>query len=655
MTKVCYTVPGMIRENANPPGKLRLTRWAFAAGLLFWILSPCERLDALVIQDPAVEQLRTRAIQKAVGRANPSLIRLDIFSRTKPQLKVGTGVVISKEGYILTSSFFVPDSETILVADLNGSRVNTQLIGIDRPRALALLRLDTEQTLVPIEIEPKVPEPGSTAIAVGKVFSGGHPNVSVGIVSAVNRIWGRAMQTDARISPLNYGGALLNLHGKAVGILSPVSPVSENRTLDSDWYDSGIGFAVPIQDALDSAQRIKNNGDLQFGKLGIRFRDNNLYRNDLTVEFCFPGSPARESGMRAGDRITHVDGQPVKSLSRFKFATGRYYAGDNVEISVDRKGTAKSFKMTFASKLQVFKYPYLGILPDSEFSGPGVRIKSVDRMLPKSGLKPGEIIEQVEKTPVRSVSDLESQIAEHRIGDTLELQVRSDGELRTIKTRLSSQRELAGIDSFEIDSTGALHKSRKRTIEISGYRNRCVLTQPLDAKVRVNTVFLILAESPDDPRVGQWDRLVSHPGLATITVYPTELDGWQVEEVQAIRNGLARGLQELGNREDVHLGLMMGEKSQKIGLRLIHENRARIRAVLMMDPEFDASLAFPFAEPGRPLFFLLMGDGPRPVGMLVLQKMIQDNGLPAAIAPLDENSGKRFQTIIRWIQGTRRI
>ena len=80
---------------------------------------------------------------------------------------------------------------------------------------------------------------------------------SVGIISAVGRIWGRAMQADAKISPVNYGGPLVDLYGRVLGVIVPADPRSEGETAGVEWYDSGIGFAVPLEDILAALPRLK--------------------------------------------------------------------------------------------------------------------------------------------------------------------------------------------------------------------------------------------------------------------------------------------------------------------------------------------------------------------------------------------------------------
>ena len=110
-----------------------------------------------------------------------------------------------------------------------------------------LLKVDVEEKLpVPEAVPESEIHVGQWAIALGRTFDTAQPNMSVGIVSGLNRIWGKAMQTDAKISPSNYGGPLVDIRGRVLGVLVPLSPDKHEDVAGVEWYDSGIGFAVPL-------------------------------------------------------------------------------------------------------------------------------------------------------------------------------------------------------------------------------------------------------------------------------------------------------------------------------------------------------------------------------------------------------------------------
>src|SRR5262249_15456510 len=151
----------------------------------------------------------------------------------------------------------------------------------------------TPGTKLPIpEATPKKEmEIGLTAIAVGRTLTPETetmPSVSVGIISALNRIWGKALQTDAKVSPTNYGGPLSDGQGRVLGVLGPASPRAEGETAGFEWYDSGIGFAVPLEDLNAVLPRMKKGTEkepvvLRRGYLGVLMRSALEYEGAPTI------------------------------------------------------------------------------------------------------------------------------------------------------------------------------------------------------------------------------------------------------------------------------------------------------------------------------------------------------------------------------------
>ena len=118
---------------------------------------------------------------------------------------------------------------------------------------------------------------GQWAIAVGRVFRRDQPNISVGIVSAMNRVWGKAIQTDAKISPANYGGPLVDLQAACSACSCPCRRMETGEMAGVEWYDSGIGFAVPLEHINRVLDRLKKGEDLQPGLLGVSLKTGDPY------------------------------------------------------------------------------------------------------------------------------------------------------------------------------------------------------------------------------------------------------------------------------------------------------------------------------------------------------------------------------------------
>ena len=211
-----------------------------------------------------------KAFRAAVNRIEPWVVRLETIGglQRAGKLRFGdgptTGLIVDGQGHIVSSSFnFLRKPDSIIVQMADGSRKAARLLGTDNSRKLVLLKIELDDKApidknhVPEMANKKNIRVGQWAIAVGRTFPGNRPNISVGIVSAVNRIQGKAIQTDAATSPNNYGGPLIDIHGRVMGLLTPLSPQSNSQTTGFEWYDSGIGFAIPAADVLRSVELMK--------------------------------------------------------------------------------------------------------------------------------------------------------------------------------------------------------------------------------------------------------------------------------------------------------------------------------------------------------------------------------------------------------------
>ena len=221
---------------------------------------------ALAAQDD-ISLREERAIQSAVAAVAPSVVRIETLGglETVGGVLVGTGpttgLVISPDGYIISSAFnFVQKPTQTLVYLNDGKRLAATIVSTDFNRKLVLLKVEAKDLPVAVTAPLKDIQVGQWAIAIGRTYGDGtRPNVSAGIISAKNRIWSKAIQTDAKISPGNYGGPLVDIGGRVMGVLAPLAQDNAGASGSAsgaaeiagvDWYDSGIGFAIPIEHVL---------------------------------------------------------------------------------------------------------------------------------------------------------------------------------------------------------------------------------------------------------------------------------------------------------------------------------------------------------------------------------------------------------------------
>ena len=285
------------------PNHLRISRAAVVAAtaLLFAAAAP------LVAADD-VSQREEQAIKAAVERVAPSVVRIETFGGLERigSLLIGTGpttgLIVSADGYIASSAFnFVQKPSQILVHLPDGTRLPATLVATDHSRMIVLLKVKLpagKELPVPVAAPQDAIAVGQWSLAVGRTYESAKPSVSVGIISAINRIWGKAMQTDAKISPNNYGGPLVDIEGRVMGVLVPLSPMASDELAGVEWYDSGIGFAVPLEGINKMLPRLEKGEDLYGGLLGISMKGMNIYDDEAELAAVQPNSPAYQAGLK---------------------------------------------------------------------------------------------------------------------------------------------------------------------------------------------------------------------------------------------------------------------------------------------------------------------------------------------------------------------
>lgn len=310
------------------------------------------------------------AIRAAVDRVAPAVVRIETVGGLERvgQVLFGagptTGLVVDPAGYVISSAYnFVNRPASILVRWPDGVRKPAKLVATDHSRMLVLLKVEADASNFPrplgeglgvraFEIATRQDlRVGQWTIAVGRTFESDRPNLAVGILSALGRVWGKAIQTDAAVSPNNYGGPLVDIHGRVLGVLAPLSPEADDEMAGVEWYDSGIGFAIPIEDVQKVLPRLKRGEDLYPGRVGVSFKGSNLYTGEPIIAECRPKSPAAEAGLKAGDRIVKIDGRNITRIAEVKEAIGRRYAGEKVRVTVLRGQERIEREITLADRI----------------------------------------------------------------------------------------------------------------------------------------------------------------------------------------------------------------------------------------------------------------------------------------------------------------
>ena len=348
---------------------------------------------------------------------------------------LGSGVIVSPDGYILTNNHVVNNASEIQVALNDGRQFTAKVVGTDPQTDVALIKINADNLPVLILADSDKVEIGDVVLAVGNPFGIGQ-TVTKGIVSAKDRTTSGDgdedfIQTDAAINPGNSGGALVDTDGRLVGINSAI--------LTHSGGNQGIGFAVPSNLCRWVMDSLVKNGRVERGLLGVMIQNltpdlAKAFKLDRTtgalVGDVSPDSPADKAGLKSGDVITQFNGQPIQDASQLKLRVAESAPGSIAQLSVSRNGESKTFDVTLGSlpDKQVAKADgNRGTARKEALAGVGVAdldqntraelnipanvhgavITQVapDSAAYEAGLRTGDVITELNRQPVRNAQD----------------------------------------------------------------------------------------------------------------------------------------------------------------------------------------------------------------------------------------------------------
>ena len=274
------------------------------------------------------------------------------------QSGAGSGVIISQDGYILTCAHVVDGATSVKVQLQNGETYDATIVGSDATSDIAVLKIEATGLTPAVIGDSSALAVGETVVAVGNPLGTLSNTVTDGIISALNREVTvedndmTLLQTNASISPGNSGGGLFNANGELIGVVNAKSSYSEAE---------GIGFAIPIDSAMEIAQQLIENGAVIRPALGVKILDvmdantasqlgvsaTGVYVMEVTA-----GGGAEAAGVQAGDRIIAVDDTAVSSSNSVKSYLADKQVGDTVNLQVEREGKVLTLTVTLGSGAQ---------------------------------------------------------------------------------------------------------------------------------------------------------------------------------------------------------------------------------------------------------------------------------------------------------------
>jgi serine protease Do len=362
---------------------------------------------------------------------------------------LGSGVIVSPDGYILTNNHVVGDASEIQVVLNDGRQFTAKVIGTDPQSDVALIKINAENLPALTLTDSSKVEIGDVVLAIGDPFGVGE-TVTKGIVSAKDRVTSGDgdedfIQTDAAINPGNSGGALVDTDGRLIGINSAI--------LTRSGGNQGIGFAVPSNLCRWVMDSLVKNGQVERGLLGVTIQNltpdlaKAFNLNQMTgalIGDVSSGSPADKAGLKSGDVITQFDGKPVQDASQLKLRVAETTPGSKVPVVVDRNGQDKTFDVTLGTMPgnkvaeangtngSARKEALAGVdvtdlnqnvrselnIPDN-VHGAVISQVAPDSAAYEAGLRPGEVITELNHQPVKDAQEAVADTEHPTSGQTL--------------------------------------------------------------------------------------------------------------------------------------------------------------------------------------------------------------------------------------------
>lgn len=519
---------------------------------------------------------RARAVRAAMEQVAASVVTVELIGVTEPaEGEVAAdaptvAVAIDDERHFLASVLAVRGNPTsILLVTPSGRRGVATVVARDEARQIILLR--SEEDLGGDEGEVKAlrlwegeATVGQTVIAVGRHAGSQSAAVSTGILSGTDRNWGLALQTDARVSSAFYGGPLVDLRGRVLGIIVPMVPDGGAEN-DTAWYDSGIAFAIPSAALVRRLPGLMRGEDVRRGLVGIVPKESDPYVESTEIAAVRPRSPAARADLQPGDVVRAIDSVEIRSHREIKQLLGGRDAGETVTLRIARGGEVSEKMVTLADSIPPLVPQRIGITVRQENVPPAdaptagapaaeapqrvapseVVVSGTVAGLPADGkLQIGDRIRSLNGNPVDDVSALRRQVFSADPEQPLVLVISRDGQLSEVQLR-STAIAMTDPQSFPESLRYASPEDEKweiREFAMPDIGNAAVLVAPVPtaAGLRAAAVdprlgLAVLLADPGETDLKRaaetWLEPARTAGMIVCIVAPLAEDRWNPEEI----------------------------------------------------------------------------------------------------------------------------
>ncbi len=340
-----------------------------------------------------------------VERTLPSVVR--VVTASGPARGEGSGVILSRDGYLLTNSHVVQGATRITVQLADEREFPAEIVAADTPTDIAVLKVDAKGLeSITFGDSGKV-RIGDYALAIGNPFGVG-TTVTLGIISAKNE--GDYIQTDAAINPGNSGGPLLNTAGELIGINTAI--------LSPSGGSNGVGFALPSNLARFIMSELITKGRVDRGYMGVGLQPIDqvlaealgVRRGAAVIADVAPGSPAARAGLQKGDVVVAMNGRVMRDFVRMRLFVAQAQPGATVRMTIARQEAEQDVTVTLERKPQPVATTSLAGAEIADHAGE-LAVTSVEGPSADAGLRAGDVIVAAGRKPVAGIAALRQEMA----------------------------------------------------------------------------------------------------------------------------------------------------------------------------------------------------------------------------------------------------
>ena len=624
------------------------------------------------VQAQDLQSLEAESIKAAVNEVADSVVRietvggLEIVGKTLVGTGPTTGLVISEDGHIVSSAFNFAQKPTSILVTVPGheTRLPAKLVARDESRSVVLLKVEPKKPLkTPKVVSRDDLVVGQWTIAMGRTFSADTVSMSAGVLSAKHRIWGKAVQTDCKVSPANYGGPLIDIQGRVIGVLVPMSPRGTGDMAGAEWYDSGIGFAAPLESMIKRLDQWSKGEDLKPGILGIGLKGNDVYAVPAEVASVRIKSPAAEIGIKAGDTIVEINGQPVTRQAQLKHALGPLYGGDKVSVKVKREGKEVDLgETTLVSELVPYVSPYFGVLPVGDADQFVVRHVLAGSPAEEQGVLPGDILLKWNDRDTPNEEAARVAASDSEAGDEITVLLDRGGEKVTVKFKAATLPEdvadVPPVDKPEGDAPAAVGVI---DITLPEQKNECFAYVPESYRAETPAALLVWLHAPSkfdqDEMLASWKSLADERGFIFLAPQSLDPKRWTAPEAEFIK-GAIEEVSKLYTVDPDRLAIGGEGAGGAMAWLLARQERELIRGLAPIGSPVPRGGAAPESDPqNRLAIYITLTDQPRQASTIrQAVEALRKAKLPVTLEEeYKEFGASQREEIARWLDNLDRL